>query len=180
VRHARAHGRSPQAIALPFFANVAGQTLSFSALPPIPVQTDAVVSTRFETVAVGSSGHFGALKLDLSAWNTPTNITNIADLPPELMVNPPVTWGSGPDHLLAVSRNGGPRARLGSPNGDSTLLAFSGALVGRRCTSLNYRAGRWWAVDGGTNRVYWSNDGSAWRVLPPLGNDVQAIEVEGE
>jgi hypothetical protein len=158
-------------------ASVSGQTISFSALPPIPAQTDAVVSTRFDTVAVGSSGHFGALKIDLSGWN-PT--ASVADLPPSFQINPPVTWGSGRDRLLVVSRDGGPRARLVNPSGSSTLLAFSGALVGRRCTSLNYRAGRWWAVDGGTNRLYWSNDGATWRVLPPLGNDVQAIEVEGE
>jgi hypothetical protein len=157
-------------------ASVSGQSLNFSALPAMPAGTDTVLATRGDTFAVGEDGSSAYLNAESTDWVVGMNVS----VPPSIFtVPPPVLWGAGRDDLLAISKNGGTVSMVVYP-GTGQPFSLFGAIVGRRASSLNHRAGRWWAVDGGTNRVYWSRNGRFWYVLPPLGNDVQAIEVEGE
>lgn len=159
-------------------AVVSGADISFSPMPPLEPGTDTVISTRTDIVSVGAGGASAYFANQVAGGNWIFNPDVTTSGP--FSVAAPITWGAGRDRVLAISRNGGPNIFTIDGPGTGFSTALGGALASRRATSLNRRAGRWWAVDGGTNRLYWSNNGEDWRVLPPLGTDVQAVEVEGE
>jgi hypothetical protein len=158
-------------------ATVSGAAIEISAAADLPAGLSTVLATREMFFAVSDAGA-NSFTSDGLTWLENGNVSD--GPPPQSVVAAPVLWGASGRVLIVISRNGGPRGRRIETDLTTSDLGLSGALVNRRASSLNYRAGRWWAVDGGTNRVYWSNDGALWRVLPPLGNDVQAVEVEGE
>lgn len=152
-------------------ATVSGQTLEFSPSPAVPPTTRGpVVATRdaFAVVGLDASGA-------LAVWSGPPEsvFNNEAQIGPHS--GPLPIYAGGGSVLLMIFADGRVEVRPGFSASPTVLAGRGGRLAG-----LNRRAGRWWVVERGTNKLYWSNDGQTWRVLPALGSDVQAVEIEGE
>ena len=157
------------------FATTRGSTLTPGNTTNLPAMSGPVVATRdkYCTLSVVNG------QLRQSFNDGPER----PDLWEELQIGsgfsgPLPAYGASPRWVLAILPDGTTLMNNGFESVSSAPSVLSGR--GIRISSINYRAGRWWAVERNTNRVYWSNNGTTWYVLPPLDPDVQAVEVEGE
>jgi hypothetical protein len=108
-------------------------------------------------------------------WRSEDGLT--WDAPVSLPDAGPWSFAFGLGRLVGVSSTTG--AVVVSTDGGASFTTQTTPLAGRPGIDwVNAAAGRFWSGVGGTNLLFWSNDGEAWKALPAM-RDTPQLEVEG-